>query len=163
MDRHPKFFEELLKTTDKKIRYIMVGKGLLESGIIKSLNKLKKTFKNFDFIHIPYCTYPQIQYLQNISDIYLMLHRISVFDLATLEVMRKGKCIILSNVGGNIEFNKDNNILFFENDYSKTVQSLQKVDIIEIGKKNKKVYEMYFSPENFKNSYLKLIENLSEN
>ena len=163
MDRHPKFFEELLKTTEKKIRYIMVGRGPLEQEIIRSLDNLRKTYKNFHFIHIQGCTYSQIQYLQSISDIYLMLHRISIFDLATLEVMKKGKCIILSNVGGNKEFDKDNNILFFENDFSQTVQDLQKVNINEIGEKNKKVYERYFSPENFKNSYLKLIENLSQN
>ena len=44
-----------------------------------------------------------------------MLHRISIFDLATLEMMNKSKCIILSNIGGNPEFNKDNNIITTNN------------------------------------------------
>jgi len=54
----------------------------------------------------------------------MMLQRISIFDLATLEVMNKEKAIVLSAVGGNIEFNKENNIILFNNDYELTAKQI---------------------------------------
>ncbi|MBQ2886129.1 MAG: glycosyltransferase family 4 protein [Alphaproteobacteria bacterium] len=161
MDLHPKFLEELLKNTNKKIRYIMVGMGILEKQIISELENLKKYYSNFSYIHVKKCNYPQMQYLQGICDIYLMLHRISIFDLATLELMNKSKCIILSNIGGNPEFNQDNNIILVDkDDYASAIKTLNLSDINKLGLNNKMVYDKYFSNEVFIKNYQDLINNM---
>ena len=161
MDRHPAFLQSLLNHTNKKIRYIMVGNGVLHNKILEALNDLKKCYSNFEYIYIEKCTYSQMQYLQDIADIYLMLHRISIFDLTTLEVMNKEKCVILSNVGGNPEFNKEDNIILVEKDnYDNAVLHLLNNDIVSLGRKNKQVYNQSFSNEEFKKEYFKVIKEL---
>lgn len=164
MDRQTAFFEKLLKNTTKNIRYILVGSGPLKNNILNDLDSLKIQYNNFNYVYIEKCTYPQMQYLQDISDIYLMLHRISIFDLTTLEVMNKSKCVILSNVGGNSEFNKNDNIILVEDEnYNKAVDEFCTKDIQELGKQNKKVYDEHFSNEKFIERYSNLINELLNN
>jgi glycosyltransferase involved in cell wall biosynthesis len=159
MDKHPLLFEKILEKTNKKIRYIMVGKGKLEKEILKNLEGLKIKYDNFDYMYIEKCSYPQMQYLQDISDVYLMLHRISIFDLTTLEVMKKGKCIILSDVGGNPEFNKENNIILCDN-YEQCANDFINCNLDKLSIKNKEVYNQYFSQEQFKINYLIIMKDL---
>ena len=160
MDKHTLFFDKLLQVTNKNIRYIFVGKGPLENSIIANLDKLKNKYLNFEYIHIKGCTYPQMQYLQNISDVYLMLHRISIFDLTTLELMNKSKCVILSEVGGNPEFNRDENIILVGENQELVVEKVLNSDIKLLGKKNKEVYDKYFSNDKFREAYYLIIKNL---
>ncbi len=159
LDRHPQFFAHLLKNTRDKIRYVFVGTGILEKEIVQQLDQLKAQYSNFDYTHIPKCSYPQIQYLQDISDAYLMLHRISIFDLATLEVMNKGKAVILSNVGGNPEFNRNNNIILADSP-EEAVDKFLAADIESLGRLNKETYETCFSNEVYKKAYVGVLEDL---
>jgi hypothetical protein len=137
----------------------MVGKSKLEKEILKKLEGLKIKYDNFDYMHIEKCSYPQMQYLQDISDVYLMLHRISIFDLTTLKVMKKGKCIILSDVGGNPEFNKENNIILCDN-YEQCANDFINCNLDKLSIKNKEVYNQYFSQEQFKINYLIIMKDL---
>lgn len=90
----------------------MVGKGPLEAAVKAELNRLSGLYDKFSYIHLKGCSYAEMQYLQNMADVYLMLHRISIFDLTTLEMMDKSKCVVLSDVGGNPEFNREDNIIW---------------------------------------------------
>lgn len=143
------FFKELLNKNQKdKIRYIIVGDGILKDEIIGNFQKLADKNNNFSYIHYKRLTYNEISYVQDIADVYIMLQRISIFDLATLEVMRKSKAVILSNVGGNPEYNKDNNIILYDNPHN-AVEKFLSSDIAKLGAKNKKVYDNFFSPKCF--------------
>ena len=84
-----------------------------------------------------------------------MLHRISIFDLATLEMMRIGKPIILSKQGGNLSFNKKANIIFTEGPKWQLNNKL--CDLKHYGELNKEVFEVYFSKEAFKERYISMI------
>lgn len=161
MDQSLNMISELLNRTDRKIRWILVGQGPLLGDIIKNCVDLMKKKNRFIFSHVGSCSYSQMQYLQNISDVYLMLQRISIFDLATLEAMIKSKCIVLSNVGGNVEFNMENNIILFDNDYDRTINQLLSADIKAMGEHNKRVYDKYFSNKCFLNSYHHVIDLLA--
>lgn len=161
MDQALSFISNLVQRTNKKIRWVLVGQGPLLPEIIKKCAELMRKNKNFIFSHVGSCSYPQMQYLQNICDVYLMLQRISIFDLATLEAMIKGKCVILSNVGGNREFNIENNIIIFDGDYDKAIEKLLSTNLSEIGKINRKVYDKYFSNKCFTNSYHNAIDILA--
>lgn len=158
MDKHSIFFRNLLQKTSKQIRYIFVGRGPLEKQILEELNKLKTDYSNFEYEYIKSCSYPQMQYLQNISDAYLMLHRISIFDLTTLEVMNKSKCVILSDVGGNPEFNKEDNVILVGKIYHTAIEKFLSSNVEELGKKNKEVYDKYFSNEKFIEEYFKMLK-----
>jgi hypothetical protein len=80
-----------------------------------------------------------------------MLHRISIFDMATLEAMSYGLALIFSDVGGNLDFNKDDNVIFICGDeYSSATDKLLSANLRELGDKTKDVYEKFFSPNSFK-------------
>ena len=160
IDRCVDFFEELLnKDNTRKIRYIIVGDGILCDEIIAKFDKLRKKYGNFSYLHYKRLSYNEISYVQDISDVYIMLQRISIFDLATLEVMKKSKAIILSNVGGNPEFNKKNNIILYDNKEQAVREFLSK-NISELGKLNKYVYDNYFSPKCFMQLNRQLIDEI---
>ena len=161
MDRCITLIERILNLSNRKLRWICVGQGPLIGEIISRAVDLMKKNKNFIFSHVGGCSYVQMQYLQQISDVYMMLQRISIFDLATLEVMNKEKAIVLSSVGGNIEFNKENNIILFGDDYEATARKILEADLKALGQKNKKVYNKYFSNENFIHSYHYMIDLLA--
>ncbi len=160
MDKHASFLDGILSKTTKNIRYIFVGKGPLESSIVADLDKLKNKYLNFEYIQVKGCTYPQMQYLQDISDVYLMLHRISIFDLTTLELMNKSKCVILSDVGGNPEFSKEENIILVGENQKAAIEMLLNSDIKLLGIKNKEVYDKYFSNDKFRENYFKITRKL---
>lgn len=161
LDRNPLFLEAFLKKTAGKVRYIMVGKGPLEAAVKAELNRLSGLYDKFSYIHLKGCSYAEMQYLQNMADVYLMLHRISIFDLTTLEMMDKSKCVVLSDVGGNPEFNREDNIILVKNDdYEAGSSALLGSDIKMLGNKNKRVYEKYFSNRNFAESYGAVLEEL---
>ncbi|MGN1154362.1 MAG: glycosyltransferase [Candidatus Gastranaerophilaceae bacterium] len=149
IDRCVEFFDELLsRNIEQKIRYIVVGDGILADEIIGKIKQLSEKYENFSYVHYKHLSYNEISYVQDVSDIYIMLQRISIFDLATLEVMRKSKAIILSDIGGNPEFNKEDNIILYKNNKQAVDEFLAK-DIKELGNLNKKVYDNFFSPKCF--------------
>ncbi len=150
------FFRNFLKQYTGQVRWICIGKGPLCDNIIKLTNDLSKEYVNFEFIYIPKLTFAEVQYLYGITDIYIMLHRISVFDLSTLEAMKNSCAIVLSKVGGNIEYNIEDNILYAEEGIENL---LDKEKIEELKEKNKCVYENYFSGKCFKRRYENLILN----
>lgn len=153
------FIEKLLEKSEKEIRYIVIGRGPLLDEVNTHAIRLKEEYKNFEYIYIPRIeSYEEIMRIHSIADIYIMLHRISIFDLSTLEAMSKKTALILSDVGGNKEFNRrDNVILVKENDYETAVEQLINSDIGELKRKNRDVYDEFFSPTNFRNQYINAI------
>ena len=97
-------------------------------------------------------------YIQQISDVYIMLHRISIFDLATLEMMNYSKTVVLSNIGGNPEFNKENNIILWKGNNKTTAKTILNTNLEKKGKLNKQIYDKYFSHTPYKKQYSKLID-----
>lgn len=159
LDQVPKILERLLSNNKIKIHWIFVAWGNGEKEVIEQCEALKKRVSSFNYTHLQKCNYLQIQYLHSISDIYLMLHRISVFDISTLEAMKYGKMVILSPVGGNIEYNIDNNIIYLQLKDNESLK-LTKDIILEYGRKNKDVYMNYFSEEPYKKRYYEVLEEM---
>lgn len=160
IDQLPLFFENFLTVYDKEVRWIIIGDGPLKETIQSKINEITKKFNNISVILKESCSYPEIRYISEISDIYLMFHRISIFDLATLEAMKSGKCIVLSNKGGNNDFDKDSNIIFHKGDLNQTVKNIINIDINIMKKKNLDVYNKYFSNKCFIDSYHNVIDDL---
>ncbi len=153
---------EVLKKTEKKVRWIIVGKGPLKDEILEKCEIVKSQHEYFEYIHIEKCVYQEMLYLQDISDIYMMRQRISIFDLTTLELMRKGKIIVLSDVGGNPEFNIDNNIILHRgNDIEVAINILESIEK-DTGKYNLEIFEKHFSNKCFVDSYQNMFEKMLE-
>ncbi|MCU6760817.1 Glycosyl transferases group 1 [uncultured Roseburia sp.] len=156
------FLETLLKKdTINKYRWICVGRGPYAEEINQRANKLADICDNFEYIYIEKCSFRQVKYLQNICDYYIMLHRISIFDLATLEAMQNSNGIILSKTGGNLEYNCENNVIYLEdNNYTKLAETIMNEDKEYWKALNLKCYNNYFSKVQFKNRYYKQIDSV---
>lgn len=158
IDQIPNFLENYLILC-RKLRYILVGDGPLRENILNELNRLKLKFENFEFFYFEKCSYGQILNIHSISNVYIMLQRISIFDLSTLEAMKYGNMIILSAVGGNFDFNKNNNILYFD-DKIEFNECFNKIQFLknELGCKNSLTYSDYFDNKQFISGYRNMME-----
>lgn len=99
--------------------------------------------------------------LYSLSDVYMMAHRISIFDLATIEAMSHGSLPILSKVGGNKEFDRRDNIIFLD-EISENLDILKNKEKLErLKEKNRTIGKNYFNLERMLNDYVNLfpIEN----
>jgi glycosyltransferase involved in cell wall biosynthesis len=97
------------------------------------------------------------------TDFYIMLHRISVFDISTLEAMYNANIPILSNVGGNPEYMVEGNGIIVNDmgDIQKIGELLEKSpnEINELKKINKSIAERYFSEMRFISRYADFVYN----
>ena len=151
-DQTIEFLADFLKYYDKPTRYILVGKGPLKKELINKLEMIKSEIHTFSYYYFEALPHDSVMYLHQISDVYIMLHRISIFDFATLEAMSQESAVILSKVGGNPEFNIENNIIFSE-DVLPNMSSFADTNFIQLKQKNKEVFDKYFSDVAFKKQY----------
>lgn len=149
------FFEKFMKACKRKVRWICVGKGPLYDVIIKQTDRIKMNYSNFEFVYFSRLEYAQVQYLYSIADVYIMLHRLSIFDLSTLEAMKNSCAIVLSKVGGNLEYNINDNILYTEDNIIDELLDIENIEILK--HKNKETYDNNFSCQCFKDRYTKFL------
>ncbi len=158
MDRIPEFLDKLSVAMKKEIRWIVVANGPLKDEVLKETEKISEKGR-VKTVHFDKLMHSQINYLFSISDGYLMLHRISIFDLSTLEAMYHNLFIMLSDIPGNREYNLHNNIIMIAND-ANYEEIVRKIDRRE--KSNREVYDKAFGVNNFKKRYLEMISMLVE-
>jgi glycosyltransferase involved in cell wall biosynthesis len=101
------------------------------------------------------------------SDQFVMMQRKSIFDFSTLEAMRLGKSVVLSPIGGNLEFNKAENILFHDPEgdperLTKGLKQIAAVDTQKHGALNADVFEAHFSRECFEKQYQQVLNDIIE-
>lgn len=155
IDRIPDCLEKLSKLFSKEIRWIVVADGVLKNDINKNIDYINQRVSNrIEYINIDYrISHQEVFYLMSISDVYIMLHRVSIFDFSTLEAMYFGRAVVLSNVPGNDEFNKEQNIMLIDEktDINLVKEYIEKRE--DFGKLNKQVFERYFSEKEFITRY----------
>ena len=146
-----------------KVRYIVVGKGPLLPLLHKRANEITGKNSNFEFIYFPSLKHSEVMYVHQIADVYIMLHRISIFDFATLEAMLSKTAIVLSPIGGNLDFDKDDNIIYVKvGEEEKAIKELTREKCELMKTKNFDVFNKFFSEDSFKNEYIKLIKDKAE-
>ena len=159
-DQSIRYVEKIVKKLSTNIRYIVVGDGPLSDEIDAYGHKIAKENKNFEYIRFKRIDHDDVLRLNAISDIYLMLHRISIFDLATLEAMDKSSALILSNVGGNVDFDKENNVLYVDEGSDVDPSFFKKDKLDRCKQLNKQVFEKYFSNVAFRKQYEIVCKNI---
>lgn len=153
MDRVPDFIEKYVEATGKKVAWIAIGqKG--NDDLYQSIVSSSDSW-NFDaFIQGVRIDHEVLLQLLEVVDYYIMLHRSAIFDLAILEAMHAGKCVILSNVGGNPEFNVQDNVLLVDCDrIDDAIQEMRQLPRDVWGSANRDAFQNHFSPMRFRERY----------
>lgn len=132
----------------EKYFWIAIGNGHLRSQVWGRIHerKIAENVIHFDS-HIEH---EIVQELMGLSRYYLMLHRVSIFDFATLEAMANGLIPVLSRVGGNVEVDKEGNVVFVDSGIAlpEHPAEIQRLSIL-----NKRVHSEYFSGKAMAASY----------
>lgn len=158
MDRIPDFLEQYINYTGNSVRWIVVADGVLKKDVSNKAKQLEQNGK-LEFINIDYkISHAEIFYLLDISNIYLMLHRVSIFDFSTLEAMYCEKAVILSDISGNDEYNIENNIMLVKDDIDWAAVSNYIDNYKDYGIQNKRIYDHYFSDTVFIERYHNFID-----
>ncbi len=110
VERLPDFFADYGKTHD--YLWIIVGNGAMGDRLKEGIERLgdhvfwiRESVPNEVIIR-----------LYQKADYYILAHRISIFDFATIEAMHMGAVPVLSEVGGNKEMICDGNGFFLPED-----------------------------------------------
>ncbi|NBH71711.1 glycosyltransferase [Clostridiaceae bacterium] len=162
VDQIPKYLMHMRKK-HQKFFWVIVGDGVMSESLCNEIaaNKieenviwLKSKIPNTDILN-----------LFKYGDYYIMLHRWSIFDLATLEAMGLGCIPILSNTGGNPEVIIENNgFLVDSEDYKSVAESVDNtLDLIpSLSLLNKKIQCDNFSVLSMLKRYKEMIESLDD-
>lgn len=157
LERIPLVLNEYVKRTGKKVYWIAIG-SKHKAGIYEKLLEEKSNWLFESSLYGERVNHDTLLALMKYTDYYIMLQRHSIFDLSTLEAMRAGKAMILSNVGGNLEVNREDNIILVDLDnLTSAIDRMEQTDKRQLGEKNKYVFEKYFSKKQFFNSYSSMI------
>lgn len=139
--------------------WVIIGNGVKKDELKFNIDKygLKD---NLIWIDFPIQNTDVLAIL-SITDYYIMMHRWSIFDLATLEAMGMGNVPILSNVGGNPEVVIDNNGLLIDEKNKNCVleyieDTYPNIDFLK--EKNKEIQKSHFSMKQMLQSYKNIID-----
>ncbi len=161
MDRMPAFLKRLSEIVKQNVRWVCVGSGLYHECIRKEIEELNKnSIYQIEYQNYKKVTHSRIYRLFDECDIYVMLHRVSIFDFSTLEAMYKRKAIILSDISGNSEYNVANNILLYTESMSDEQILSYIINREFFGQCNKEVYDTFFSERAFVSRYLMAISKM---
>ena len=155
IDRCPEVLSKIAGSTDKKVLWICIG-SKHKSGIYDDIVRQKDAFP-FETIPIPYrIPHATAMALVQKSDWLLMLHRHSIFDFSSLEAMKMETGLILSPVGGNLEFNTQNNVLYLDPDKASPaeIEKIVAADPKAYGVSCRQAFEASFSESTFQSRYL---------
>lgn len=160
-DQTIEYIKNICQKTKQRIKYLVIGDGVGNAKLDEEAANMQLEYPNFSYLHIKKLEHDKVLAVFERADFYIMLHRVSIFDLATLEAMRAKCAIILSKVGGNADFNKEGNILFPEENIN--VEKILEPDSIKYYQNlNQQVFYQYFSEKQFKESYKELFPKLSK-
>lgn len=161
VEKIPRVLAEFKRITGMTIRWILVGSGEMETEVEANIKQYlqkdeyvwyRKRFDNQDNIFA----------LFQHSDFYIMMHRVSIFDLSILQAMSYGCIPFLSNVGGNLELcgyqngiliNPDDDELTFPEDIKKGKAYFENKK-----RENKEIVKLHFNNRQFLSSYKERLE-----
>jgi|GEM_PF-6605986 len=163
IDRCPDVLAKIAKATGKKVVWISMG-SKHRAGIYERLEEEKSTYP-FKAILVPTRQdHALTMAIVKFADWLLMLQRHSIFDFSTLETMKLGTGVILSPIGGNLEFSKESNILYVdpEDTTDQSIADIVNASPEDYGLLNQQVFDTYFSPATFVDAYRSVYDDVIE-
>lgn len=162
MERIPEILNRYVEKTGRNVYWIAVG-SKHKAGIFERLEEEKTKWRFQCLLKGERVDHDTLLALMEYTDYYIMMQRHSIFDLSTLEAMRAGKALILSKIGGNIELNREDNVIFVDPDnIDDAIARVIACDKYGMGKLNRKVFDRYFSKECFFKSYAEMIDEMAK-
>lgn len=152
LDRIPGFLSEYQRQTERRILWIVAG-NVVNGKLYESIQRECATYGINHILIDRRIPHEEVLWLMEQCDFYIMFHRKSIFDLATLEAMQMGKKILLSDCISNREFNILDNIVIYENDEVETVKKICSKDDNEWEKQNIRAFRQAFSNKEFIKRY----------
>ena len=101
-----------------------------------------------------------------VSDVFILPNKETYFDLILLEVLSLWKPIVLTRTWWNKYFEKfkDSGLFFYDynnqEEFNFILDKLSHEDLDEIGMKNRKIFEEYFSSDKFATNYVQLYKGI---
>lgn len=162
VERIPRVLSEFKKITGLSIRWILVGSGEMEVEVEENIRKYLKD-SEYIWYRKRFDNQDNIFELFSQSDFYIMMHRVSVFDLSTLQAMSYGCIPFLSDVGGNIELCGFQNGILVDPDkpnlefLDRLKNERYEVFLEQKKNKNKEIVKRYFNNRRFLNAYKRVL------
>ena len=157
VERLPVFFEDYGKTHE--YLWIVVGDGGKRTEFSE---EIKAISENVIWVQKPLPNDVILRIYEK-ADYYILTHRISIFDYATIEAMHCGLVPVLTPVGGNIEMIRDDNGFFIDGDIGDSAKFAvweEEQDLNILKKKNIEIAQRYFSEKSMLEEYKELAEEL---
>lgn len=162
LDRVPNFLRAYQDISGRKAIWIVVGNAL-NKGLCRKVHVECEKQGIMAYMLTHRIGHGDLTELIAMADYYIMLHRRAIFDLATLEAMQLGKCVILSDCVGNQEFNVCENVLFVSLDdiHSSIIQMIKK-DKNVWRNRSRKAFHDFFGIDMFAGRYAESISKFEE-
>ncbi len=157
VDRIPEILNAYARESGREIYWIAIG-SRHKAGIYERLLQEQENWSFRATLIGERVDHDTLLALMDYTDYYIMMQRHSIFDLSTLEAMRAGKALVLSAVGGNLEVNRRQNVILMEDDRAPAIARLKREDKKELGRRNRQVFEEYFSKACFFREYSRMID-----
>ena len=158
LDRVPALLDRYAELTGREVVWVAVGAAADRADFV-AFRDAQKDRRFTARLFGERMTHDRLLALLDYADYYVMLHRNSIFDLATLEAMRAGKALVLSPVGGNLEVDLDGNVLFVDEDtIDDACRVIESRDAAAWGERNRRVFEDHFSLEHFAERYRAMLD-----
>lgn len=162
----PVILSKLKKQTGLRIRWILIGSGEMEQVVEENIRKYLLS-EDYIWYKERFPSQDDLFYIFSLADFYILMHRVSIFDLSILQAMSYGCIPFLSRVGGNFEFCAyDNGILVNVDDNVLNLNMIMangKVDKSSVDKLkeyNKNIIKEKFSYKKFLICYKNIIESV---
>ncbi len=161
VERLPVFFKDYGKDND--YLWIIVGDGSKSEELSEGI---KEIMDHVLWIREPMPNKAIIELYEK-ADYYILAHRISIFDFATIEAMHMGTVPILTPIGGNKEVICQDNGFFLNNDdigdSRVFVEWEEKQNIDDLKRANIEIAQAHFSEKSMLEGYESLVNELNDN
>ena len=150
VERLPAFFKEYGEYVEDYF-WIVIGNGVKREELSKGLADLEG---HVLWLNVPVDNQDIIR-LYDSSDYYILAHRYSIFDYATIEAMHMGCIPILTPVGGNMEMITEENGYFLDDALSGEgfIEWKKKQNITELKERNRQIAGERFSEYSMLKAY----------
>lgn len=152
LDRVPAFLAHYRRISGRPVCWLARGDGAYRDAVFEAIRRHELQESAIVVEHrIANTTLREI--LER-ADGYVMLHRRSIFDLATLEAMAAGCCTVLSRTGGNLDFDLDGTCLMVDDGAEEEAAArLARADLTEMGRRARATFERHFSHAPYRARY----------